>query len=165
MRTSDIDHIVGRLSEPEHPHPGGSYVVAWGLEQEFDLTGELPDDLSATERVVGESDLAGPPPEPGAAYDELGTGADPPAVEPGAELARTRVRVAEAAACGESDADFFADPDVRPAEARRAKAVCATCPVRAGCLRLALGTDAGAWGIWGGTTPGERAEMSSGGLG
>lgn len=40
-----------------------------------------------------------------------------------------------------------------------AKAVCATCPVRAVCLNWAL-TVGEAYGVWGGTTPSERADLS-----
>jgi len=46
----------------------------------------------------------------------------------------------------------------------RAKAlcrtVCAACPVRAECLHTAL-VNGEAWGIWGGLTPDERAEIAA----
>lgn len=43
-----------------------------------------------------------------------------------------------------------------------AKAVCAGCPVRAGCLEWALAQGADLIGVWGGTSPGERALLRSG---
>jgi WhiB family redox-sensing transcriptional regulator len=42
--------------------------------------------------------------------------------------------------------------------AGRAKAVCAACPARAACLEWALEA-CETEGIWGGTTPGERAAI------
>ncbi|MCX4092297.1 WhiB family transcriptional regulator [Nocardia sp. alder85J] len=36
-----------------------------------------------------------------------------------------------------------------PAELEEAKALCATCPIRTGCLRAALDR-AEPWGVWGG---------------
>jgi WhiB family redox-sensing transcriptional regulator len=42
--------------------------------------------------------------------------------------------------------------------ARRAKAVCTACPARAGCLEWALEANE-VEGVWGGTTPAERAEI------
>lgn len=52
------------------------------------------------------------------------------------------------------------------AQARRreqyAAAICAGCPVLDSCLRYALENDE-RWGVWGGTTPGMRAEMREGG--
>ena len=53
------------------------------------------------------------------------------------------------AACTGSGIDFYADDDV---EVARAKAVCATCAVRAQCLTA--GQDE--HGIWGGLTESER---------
>lgn len=47
-------------------------------------------------------------------------------------------------ACRDEDPDLFFDPR-REAEA---KAVCARCTVRAGCLQIALGHPR--WGVWGG---------------
>jgi WhiB family redox-sensing transcriptional regulator len=39
-----------------------------------------------------------------------------------------------------------------------AQQICSTCPVKLKCLKLALATDA-QYGIWGGTTPKERARL------
>lgn len=65
------------------------------------------------------------------------------------------------AACLGSGADFFPVMGTKketPAM-RKAKAVCATCPVKSECLAYAL--DAQQWdGIWGGMTPTERRELS-----
>ena len=53
------------------------------------------------------------------------------------------------------------DPDLftsRGAEdVAAARAICATCPVKAACLQAAL--ESGASGVWGGTTKAERASM------
>jgi hypothetical protein len=46
------------------------------------------------------------------------------------------------------------------AEVARAKAVCASCPVRRDCLLEALATD-NSWGVWGGLTSGERKRAMS----
>src|SRR5438270_80471 len=45
-----------------------------------------------------------------------------------------------------------------------AKAVCAPCPVLRECLDWALHTQE-RWGVWGGTTPEERAELLFGNVG
>ncbi len=58
----------------------------------------------------------------------------------------------ESAACRRFDPElFFPISSAGPAlpEMRRAKAVCASCPVRQPCLAFALATDQ-AFGIWGG---------------
>ena len=56
------------------------------------------------------------------------------------------------------------DPDTRrdtkAAIAAEAKAICATCPVRAACLQAAIDSSEG-YGIWGGKTPAQRAQMNS----
>jgi WhiB family redox-sensing transcriptional regulator len=44
---------------------------------------------------------------------------------------------------------------------RRAKAVCATCPVRTTCLQHALDADE-QYGVWGGCTEGERRAIATG---
>ncbi|WP_460782771.1 WhiB family transcriptional regulator [Nonomuraea sp. N2-4H] len=44
-------------------------------------------------------------------------------------------------------------------QADRAKQVCAGCPVREPCLEYALSTRQ-AHGVWGGTDPGQRRELS-----
>ena len=49
-------------------------------------------------------------------------------------------------------------PDDRRGE-RRAKAVCATCPVRTACLQHALDADE-QYGVWGGCTEGERRAIA-----
>ena len=63
---------------------------------------------------------------------------------------------------GLSSATFFS-PENERGRARRmreagAKSVCAACPVVAMCLEWALSVRE-PFGIWGGTTPDERAEM------
>ncbi len=62
------------------------------------------------------------------------------------------------AACQSADPELFfpVSEHGRGAEqARRAKLVCAACPVRRPCLDYALGA-AGLHGVWGGTTETER---------
>lgn len=65
------------------------------------------------------------------------------------------------AACRDADPALFFGPDIEPADKRdareaAAKAVCATCPVRAraACLALAIGTFT-KHGVWGGMTEAE----------
>jgi WhiB family redox-sensing transcriptional regulator len=58
------------------------------------------------------------------------------------------------AACKGADPDLFFSPDgerqsERDVRERKAKAVCASCPIRVQCLDWALATRAG-YGIWGG---------------
>ena len=64
----------------------------------------------------------------------------------------------DAASCRASDPDVFF-PDGEDVEGiARAKAICATCPVREDCLTFAVElnqTD----GIWGGRTPAERRRL------
>jgi len=63
----------------------------------------------------------------------------------------------EAAACADSDVDFFpTSEDVKGIG--EAKAVCATCPVADECLTFALETRQSE-GIWGGHTPKERQKI------
>jgi WhiB family redox-sensing transcriptional regulator len=68
---------------------------------------------------------------------------------------------AEQALCGQADPDaWFPEQGRTAAIARR---ICAACPVRANCLDYAL-SGADTWGgittgIWGGTTPRERAVL------
>ena len=62
--------------------------------------------------------------------------------------------------CRGMDEAVFFHPDnergpARAARERRAKSICARCPVREACLRHALATRE-AYGIWGGTTALER---------
>lgn len=63
------------------------------------------------------------------------------------------------ALCASADPETFFPTD-RGAHAnpgaRRAKAICATCPVITQCLDWALGSPVALAGIWGGTTPEER---------
>lgn len=72
---------------------------------------------------------------------------------------------ADAACAGELNATFY--PSVHGESRRakrsreaRAKAVCATCPVRAECLAHALETDE-RYGVWGGLTDRERLQISA----
>jgi WhiB family redox-sensing transcriptional regulator len=62
------------------------------------------------------------------------------------------------AACRESDPELFFPISATPAlavDVARAKAICASCPVRLPCLRYAL-DNRQEQGIWGGLTEGER---------
>lgn len=66
---------------------------------------------------------------------------------------------AAAAACAADDVDpeLFFPYDSDHAGAAAAKAVCETCPVRRQCLAWALTNPV--HGVWGGTTPAERAAL------
>ena len=64
---------------------------------------------------------------------------------------------------GEAGADFYPPmhherKHERIARERRAKAVCATCPVRVDCLQHAVASDE-RYGIWGGLTDDERRRL------
>ncbi len=59
------------------------------------------------------------------------------------------------ALCAQVDTDIFFP--AKGGEVRTAKGICARCPVRAECLDFAL--EGSLDGIWGGTSPGERAAM------
>ena len=66
----------------------------------------------------------------------------------------------EQSACGNYDADdaeWVIDDAQNAAQLERAKEVCATCPVLAGCLRYALEEKVD-FDIWGGMLPGERIQ-------
>jgi WhiB family transcriptional regulator, redox-sensing transcriptional regulator len=58
---------------------------------------------------------------------------------------------------GEDPGPWF-PPGAGRFSAEAAKAVCAACPARVRCLEWALEVNE-AEGVWGGTTPAERAEM------
>jgi hypothetical protein len=73
----------------------------------------------------------------------------------GPVLSRARL---EGPACRPEDDHLFFGTTI--AETGRAKAICANCPVRADCLRIAL-ADPSLEGVWGGTTDGERAVTRS----
>ena len=61
----------------------------------------------------------------------------------------------EKAACASVDTEvFFPVSGWHAKQVAEAKAVCAGCPVRAGCLQWTL--EHGEHGIWGGTTESER---------
>ena len=65
------------------------------------------------------------------------------------------------AACRTADPDLFFPVSAAShaqADTARARAVCASCPVRSRCLDFAL-TTRQAHGIWGGRTPEERSSM------
>lgn len=69
----------------------------------------------------------------------------------------------ELALCAEADPDAWFPRIGERSAATLAKLICGRCPVRAECLELAL-SGADTWqgistGIWGGTTPAERAEI------
>lgn len=61
------------------------------------------------------------------------------------------------AACVNVDPELFTGPFGQNG-VRRAKGICNGCPVRIECLEFALGS-AGAFGIWGGLTDGERRNL------
>lgn len=63
--------------------------------------------------------------------------------------------LADKAACASVDTEvFFPVSGWHAKQVAEAKAVCARCPVRAGCLQWAL--EHGEHGIWGGTTESDR---------
>lgn len=70
------------------------------------------------------------------------------------------------AACAGTDMQIWFPEDLsgpwRPISRARAQAVCGWCPVRADCLREAMGREADRerYGIWGGLTPKERAALA-----
>lgn len=70
----------------------------------------------------------------------------------------------EDAACREHDTEFFFFEDREQGEERSpnrnalAKAICSSCPVMRACLEHALSVPE-SYGVWGGTTPKERARM------
>ena len=72
-------------------------------------------------------------------------------------------RWAERALCAEADPDAWFPDRGRRESLTFAKRICGHCPVRAECLDYAL-SGADTWagiasGIWGGTTPRERAQL------
>ena len=67
-------------------------------------------------------------------------------------------------ACATHDPElFFPGENAPPSHAADALAVCETCPARAACLDLAMTSEASSHrhGIYGGTTPQERAMMAA----
>ncbi len=62
-----------------------------------------------------------------------------------------------AACIGEDPAVFFPEPGRVSTDIVAARAVCARCPVRVECLEYALVAED--IGIWGGTTPPQRAAI------
>lgn len=69
-------------------------------------------------------------------------------------------------ACRTADPELFFHPEGEMGVARTqrddaAKAVCRRCPVLADCRRHALGAPE-SWGVWGGLTEHERAELAKG---
>ena len=72
-----------------------------------------------------------------------------------------RLLLAESAACRSLETDLFfpiGKTGRAVEEIQRAKAVCASCPVRQPCLTFALDTHQG-YGIWGGYDEDERRVM------
>jgi WhiB family redox-sensing transcriptional regulator len=71
------------------------------------------------------------------------------------------------AACRDSETNSFYTETLRGMTKVRqeaaAKRVCAGCPVIANCLKWALKTEE-PYGVWGGMTPDERAELLSDGV-
>lgn len=78
--------------------------------------------------------------------ESLQVGLAPPEL-PGARCARR-----------DHDPELWFPANGDRAAAKRAKAICWSCPVRAACLEWALGANERT-GIWGGTTPNERREL------
>ena len=72
------------------------------------------------------------------------------------DLALTRPAWMNDAACADSPENFFPLPN-EMAAAKRAKAVCAGCPVKSDCLAYAMTNDLR--GIWGGTGERERRRV------
>jgi len=66
----------------------------------------------------------------------------------------------QAACRGETTDMFFPDP-ATPAAVERAKALCRTCAIRAVCAQWAIDSKQ-RYGIWGATTPEERAAVRAG---
>ena len=62
----------------------------------------------------------------------------------------------ESARCGQYDPEIFFDP--RSRSERRAKSICAQCPVRMECLAAALSVQA-EFGVWGGLNGQERRSL------
>lgn len=68
-------------------------------------------------------------------------------------------RVTALAVCADPSVDsemFFSEGGVRSKEAKR---VCQSCPVREACLAEALSVGQALAGIWGGTSPRDRAKI------
>lgn len=60
--------------------------------------------------------------------------------------------------CGQTDPELFF-PERGDNSAKRAKRVCANCPVQFECLTYALEQSENPHGIWGGTSERERAQL------
>jgi WhiB family redox-sensing transcriptional regulator len=74
----------------------------------------------------------------------------------------SRYEWADRAACiGQPDTVFFPESG-RPRNRNLAQSICAGCPVRIRCLRMALETEVAGrrFGIWGGLTPDQRARLA-----
>ena len=68
------------------------------------------------------------------------------------------------AACRKADPNLFFGPQHEPREVKaareiKAKAICATCPVRAQCLEFAIETNE-PFGVWGGLNELERRRLA-----
>ncbi len=64
----------------------------------------------------------------------------------------------EGAACADDTEGIFFPDDGDVGAMRRAKSICADCPVAEDCLVYAIDTNQSV-GIWGGTTPRERRKL------
>ncbi|MFD4673723.1 WhiB family transcriptional regulator [Lentzea sp. NPDC058450] len=60
-------------------------------------------------------------------------------------------------ACADEDPELFFPEPGQVEQARAAKKVCVSCPIRTACVSYALRH--GVTGVWGGTTEDERREM------
>lgn len=66
--------------------------------------------------------------------------------------------MADALCVGTNPDLFFPGRNAKPKDIKKAKAICAQCPVRVPCLVFAVNGNE-RWGIFGGTTPRERRAM------
>jgi hypothetical protein len=68
------------------------------------------------------------------------------------------VEITQGGACMGADSELFFSENI--AEIKQAREICVSCPLRAKCLDYA--TFAEEYGIWGGTTAGERKVLRAG---
>ena len=68
------------------------------------------------------------------------------------------VEITQGGACMGADSELFFSDNI--AEIKQAREICVSCPLRAKCLDYA--TFAEEYGIWGGTTAGERKVLRAG---
>ena len=66
--------------------------------------------------------------------------------------------LAQVALCAQTDPELFFPPKGDDGMAKRARAICAMCPITAECLAWAL-THREDYGIWGGMSPKQRRHL------